>query len=350
MKKTIGLLLSIFILILGACGEQTEDAETGDEGEQLKINTTVYPLQYFTERIAGDAAEVETILPPGSDAHSYEPSTKEMVEMAEADAFIYNGAGLETYAEKISESIKSEDVEIVEASSGIDLSSGSHDHGNEEEEHADEGEHEHEEEEHADEDEREHEEEEHAGEEGAEGEDGHNHGEENPHVWLDPIRSIQMAENIKEKLIELQPDSEEQFEENFNALKADLESLDEDFHEQVEGKEKNEIIVSHAAYGYWEEAYGIEQIAVSGLSPSNEPSQKELEKIIEVAEEHELNHVLFEQNITPKVSEVVQKEIGADPLRIHNLSVLTEEDIENEEDYFSLMKQNLEVLNEALTE
>ncbi|MFG6149808.1 metal ABC transporter solute-binding protein, Zn/Mn family [Halobacillus sp. B23F22_1] len=336
MKKTIGLLFIIFILILSACGEQTEDEEASNEGEQLKINTTVYPLQYFTERIVGDDAEVETILPPGSDAHSYEPSTKEMVEMAEADAFIYNGAGLEKYAEKISESIESEDVEIIEASSGINLSSESHDHEN--------GEHEHEEGEHADEDEHEL-----ADEETAE-EDGHNHGGEDPHVWLDPVRSIQMAENIKEKLIEIQPDSEEQFEENFNALKADLESLDEDFHEQVEGQEKNEIIVSHAAYGYWEEAYGIEQIAVSGLSPSNEPSQKELENVIEVAEEHELNHVLFEQNITPKVSEVVQKEIGADPLRVHNLSVLTEEDIENEEDYFSLMKQNLEVLNEALTE
>ncbi|MCP3029062.1 metal ABC transporter solute-binding protein, Zn/Mn family [Halobacillus sp. A5] len=346
-KKTIGLILLMVILILGACGDQTSEEDSGDEGEPLKINTTVYPLQYFTERIAGDAAEVETILPPGSDAHSYEPSTKEMVEMAEADAFIYNGAGLETYAEKISESIDSEDVEIVEASNGIDLSAGSHDHeaedDHEEEEHAgEEDDHAHEEEEHTDAEE--HDEDSH------EGEDAHDHEGEDPHIWLDPVRSIEIAENIKETLVELQPESEEQFEENFSELEEDLNALDDDFHEQVEEQEKKEIIVSHAAYGYWEEAYGIEQIAVSGLSPSNEPSQKDLEDIIAVAEEHDIDHVLFEQNITPKVSEVVQGEIGADPLRVHNLSVLTEEDIENDEDYFTLMEQNLEVLNEALEE
>ncbi|WP_101846143.1 metal ABC transporter solute-binding protein, Zn/Mn family [Halobacillus sp. Marseille-P3879] len=339
MKRTTGLILFVLILILGACGTQDKEEETGSEQDALTINTTVYPLQYFTERIAGDAAEVETILPPGSDAHNYEPSTKEMVELAEADAFIYNGAGLETYAEKISNSIESEDVEIVEAASGIDLSPGSHGHSEEED---------HEEEEHSD---HEHENEEHSEEEEAHQEgDGHNHGEEDPHIWLDPVRSVQISENIKNKLIELQPESEEQFEENFNELKTELEALDQDFHEQVEEQEKKEIIVSHSAYGYWEEAYGIEQIAVSGLSPSNEPSQKDLERIVATAEEHEINHVLFEQNITPKVSEVVQNEIGAEALRVHNLSVLTEEDIENGEDYFSLMEQNLEVLNKALTE
>ncbi|WP_431800559.1 metal ABC transporter solute-binding protein, Zn/Mn family [Halobacillus andaensis] len=339
MKRTTGLILFVLILILGACGTQDKEEETGSEQDALTINTTVYPLQYFTERIAGDAAEVETILPPGSDAHNYEPSTKEMVELAEADAFIYNGAGLETYAEKISNSIESEDVEIVEAASGIDLSPGSHGHSEEED---------HEEDEHSD---HEHENEEHSEEEEAHQEgDGHNHGEEDPHIWLDPVRSVQISENIKNKLIELQPKSEEQFEENFNELKTELEALDQDFHEQVEEQEKKEIIVSHSAYGYWEEAYGIEQIAVSGLSPSNEPSQKDLERIVATAEEHEINHVLFEQNITPKVSEVVQNEIGAEALRVHNLSVLTEEDIENGEDYFSLMEQNLEVLNKALTE
>ncbi|WP_082235055.1 metal ABC transporter solute-binding protein, Zn/Mn family [Halobacillus massiliensis] len=335
MKRGI-IYIFIFtgILLLGACSNQSSEEEGKN---RLKINTTVYPLEYFTERIAGEKAEVKSILPAGSDAHSYEPSTKEMVKLAEADAFIYNGAGLESYAEKISDAIESEDVTILEAAKGINLEESGHTHAEDEK---NESEHNHEEESHSDE----------GTEESHDDHTGHDHGENNPHIWLDPVRSVEIAENIKEMLVSLDPESEEQFNENFETLKTDLEELDQKFHDEVAGQYKNEIIVSHAAYGYWEQAYGLEQIPVSGISPTNEPSQKELEKIIQTAREHDLNYVLFEQNITPKVSEVVQKEIGAEPLRIHNLSVLTEDDIKAGEDYFSLMDKNIEVLHKALTD
>ncbi|WP_347861484.1 zinc ABC transporter substrate-binding protein [Salimicrobium sp. PL1-032A] len=351
MKRSLTTVsLLALIIILTACGEESsgtddQQQDSGDAEEEMKVYTTVYPLQFFAERIAGEDASVESILTPGSDPHTYEPTSKEMVEMAEADAFIYSGAGLESYAEQISDSIQSEDVEILEASKGIDLEEHVHNHGEEEETH--EEEHAHEEEEGTHEEEHAHE------EEASDGEDshaGHNHGEQDPHIWLDPIRSIQVAENVKNTLVEIRPEQEETFNENFEELKGELESLDQEFHDKLESAEKNKIIVSHAAYGYWEQAYGIEQIAVSGLSPTNEPSQKDLETIIETAEQNDLEHVFFEQNITPKVADVVKKEIGAEALRLHNLSVLTEEDIENEEDYFTLMQRNLETLMEGLSE
>ncbi|MBN8235598.1 ZinT/AdcA family metal-binding protein [Halobacillus kuroshimensis] len=337
-----------FILLLTACGEEEssnseEGAQSDGSSEALSIYTTVYPLQYFAEQITGEQADVQSILPPGSDPHTYEPTSKEMIEMAEADAFIYNGAGLEPYAEKISDSIKSEDVKILEASKGIELKEHAHNH--EEEEGTHEDEHAHEEENH--EGEHAHEE-----EEGSSHEDehaGHNHGDQDPHVWLDPILSIQVAENIKDTLVELNPEQEDTYNENFQELKSNLEGLDQEFHDQLETAPKNKFIVSHAAYGYWEQSYGVEQVSVSGLSPTNEPSQKDLEEIIKTAEQHNIKHVFFEQNVTPKVADIVRKEIGAEALRLHNLSVLTEEDINNEEDYFTLMKRNLEVLTEGLS-
>ncbi|MCP3029819.1 ZinT/AdcA family metal-binding protein [Halobacillus sp. A1] len=338
MFKRYASILSLFIVIfaLAACGgEEETSSDESDEaegsGKDLKLFTTVYPLQFFAEQIAGDQASVESILPPGSDPHTYEPTTKEMVEIAEADAFIYNGAGLEPYADKISESIESDDITILEASKGIDLEEHAHDHEGEEGSHEDEHDHEADEKSHDD----------HA---------GHNHGDQDPHVWLDPVRSVQMAEHIKDTLVELNPEQEEAFNKNFEELKGNLESLDQEFHTQLESLPENKIIVSHAAYGYWEKAYGIEQIALSGLSPTNEPSQKEVQNIIETSEKHGLKHVFFEQNVTPKVAEVVRKEIDAETLRIHNLSVLTEEDIKNNEDYFTLMQHNLEQLTKALSE
>ncbi|QAS52940.1 metal ABC transporter solute-binding protein, Zn/Mn family [Halobacillus litoralis] len=329
-KRTLGIIsLAALIFVLAACSDK-EDNSSENSSEDLKIFTTVYPMQFFAEQIAGDQASVESILPAGSDPHTYEPTSKKMVEIAEADAFIYNGAGLESYAKKISESIQSEDVKILEASKGIDLEEHVHNHEGEEGNHEDDA--------HAHEDEGNHEEE----------HEGHDHGNQDPHVWLDPIRSIQLAENVKDTLVELEPEQEETFNKNFEKLKEKLKNLDQEYHAQLESLPKNKIIVSHSAYGYWEQAYGIEQIAVSGLSPTNEPSQKELQTIIEKAEQHNLNHVFFEQNVTPKVADVVRKEIGAETLRIHNLSVLTEEDINNEEDYFTLMEYNLDQLTTAL--
>ncbi|MYL21297.1 adhesin [Halobacillus litoralis] len=364
MKKSglLSFLLISVIILLSACGSEETSGDGNDEEEKkdkLKIYTTVYPLQFFTSEIGGDTVEVESILPPGADAHTYEPTTKEMVDMAGADLFVYNGAGLEGYAEKISEALKPEGTTVLEAAGDMDLNAHVHDQGAEdshEAETADEhAEHEHSHEGETEEEHAEHEdshegetEEEHA--EHEDSHEGHDHGENDPHVWLDPVRSIELAEGIKEQLIELNPEKEDLYVENFEALKGKLTALDEQFHKQVNAQPKDKIIVSHAAYGYWEEAYGIEQIAVSGLSPTNEPSQKDLEEIIHVAEEEDLKYVIFEQNITPKVSKVIQDEIGAEPLQFHNLAVLTEEDVEEGEDYFSLMEQNLEVLYKALAE
>ncbi|OMF56780.1 hypothetical protein BK139_14260 [Paenibacillus sp. FSL R5-0490] len=325
MLKRFAGLLSLFIVIftLAACGGKAansseSDGEPKGSSKELKIYTTVYPLQYFAEQIAGDQASVESILPSGSDSHTYEPTTGDMIKISESDAFIYNGAGLESYANKISETIQSNDVKILEASKGINLEKHVHEH-EEESSHEDE---------HAE----------------------HNHGDQDPHVWLDPIRSIQQAEHIKDLLVELKPEQEEIFNQNFEKLKGKLENLDQDFRTQLGNLPENKIIVSHAAYGYWEKSYGIEQISVSGLSPANEPSHKEVQNIIKTAEKHGLKHVFFEQNITPKVADIVRKEIDAEALRIHNLSVLTEEDIKNNEDYFTLMQHNLAELTKALSE
>ncbi|MFD2629839.1 metal ABC transporter solute-binding protein, Zn/Mn family [Oceanobacillus kapialis] len=368
----IGLLLSL--LLITACNSESENTSADNGGDSevnpLKIYTTLYPLEDFTKKIGGEFVDVESIMPLGADAHNFEPTSKQMVDIAEADAFIYNGMGIESYAESMSSALEGEDVALVEATDGIETVEHSHDHSHGEEAHnhdhegedASSGEeahnHDHEGEDASSGEEAHNHD--HEGEEASSGEEAHNHegeedahahhhhGDQDPHVWLDPIRAIALAENIKNQLVELKPEEEETFEANFETLKADLEELDSEFHNLVESKESPEMIVSHAAYGYWEETYGIEQLPIAGLSPSEEPSQQELTEVINVAEEKDLQYVIFEQNVTTKVAEVIRNEIGAEPLQLHNLSVLTEEDVENDEDYFSLMQKNLETLDTAL--
>ncbi|KGP71703.1 metal ABC transporter solute-binding protein, Zn/Mn family [Pontibacillus yanchengensis] len=364
MRK-LGYIISVGLLFLMvACGvdnqtnttqEDKDNANSGDSSnDKLTIYTTLYPLQDFAEKIGGEHVEVQSILPAGANPHTFEPTSKTMVNIAESDLFIYNGASLEAYAESISESLKNEDVTILEASDGVELIGHTHkeSHGHEEESHEEES-HGHEEESHEEEshghEEESHEGESHGHEEESHEEEGHDHGDKDPHVWLDPTKAIALAENIKAELASLKPEAKDDFEENFKKLEERLKNLDGQYHETIESKPQKKLLVSHAAYGYWEEAYGVEQVAIAGLSSTQEPSQQQLERIIEKSKKYDLEYVIFEQNITPKIAEVIQKEIGAESLRLHNLSVLTEEDIEDNEDYFSLMKQNLNTLEKALS-
>ena len=307
----IRALLSLFLVtavFLSACGNSKGESSKEETKDALDIYTTVYPLQYFTEAIGGEYVNVETVYPPGTDEHSFEPSQKDIVKMAESDLFFYIGYNLEGFVTKAEPILSKEGVSTIAVGETV---------------HLDEEEHEHE-------------------------EDGHDHGGVNPHLWLDPVYSIDMAKTIKDELTKKMPEQEEYFNSHFNELSEKLEALDEKFATTIESGRTNKIIVSHSAYGYWEERYGLEQIGVTGLTSSNEPSQKELGKIVTMAEKEDLNYVIFEQNISSKLTEIIQKEMGAKSLELHNLSVLTEKDIEAGEDYFSLMEKNVKTLQTAL--
>lgn len=325
IKKYLSLIIFL-VVILGGCSQSSssekDNSSETDSSETKKgtiqVYTTIFPLQDFSEKIGGKFVQVENIVPTGSDAHSFEPTTKTMIKIAEGDAFIYLGTGIEGFADAVINAIKNEGTRIVKASEGISLlksTEASEEPGHDE------------------------------------NEEGHNEGEESeydPHVWLDPERSIQLAENIKTALVEINPDQKEYFEENFNRLKEELEKLDLAFNTMVEDSPNNTFIVAHSAYGYWEDTYGLKQIGISGLSPSDEPSQKSLMEIIKIAEKSKIKYILFEQNVENRVAEVIKREIGADTLTLHNLESLNEEDIRNNEDYISIMKRNIETIRQVL--
>jgi zinc transport system substrate-binding protein len=342
ISQLVPTSLLIISLILSGCAK-TEPVSKSDEKkdqETLTVYTTIYPLEDFTKKIGGEFVEVQSIYPPNVDAHSFEPSPKDMVNLANSDLFIYTGVGLEGFAEKASEALKKEDVQIVKAAEGIELiettDNHHHDDGDSDSEHH--------------EDENEHSEEDEHAESEAHEEEGHDDGDLDPHVWLDPVLSIDLANNIKDALSKLMPEHATEFETNFNQLKSELEKLDQEFKTTIESSKTRNLLVAHAAYGYWEKRYGIEEIAISGLSPTQEPTQKELQTIIEESTEHNIHYVIFEQNVSPKVAKIIQEELEAESLTLHNLEAVTEENIKQKDDYFSIMRKNLETIKKALND
>lgn len=332
MKKLIPFLA--LILFLAACGNPAIDSQTESEDDsKLHVKTTVYPLTYFTERIGGDRVTVESVYPAGANEHSFEPTQQDMIALAEADLMFYIGLGLEGFIDSAKKTLSDENVQFVAAADAItdeQLEAASHG------EHAEEEEHAHEEEGH----------EEEAHEE--EGHEGHNHGSTDPHVWMSPVLSQTLAESIKDSLIEADPDGSGTYESNYAELIVELENLDRSFRELAERVENDTFFVSHSAFGYIAEPYGFEQVAIAGLNSQDEPSQKELTQIVDQAKEKNINYIIFEQNVSSNLTEVIQKEVGAEALQMHNLGVLTQEDIDNEETYFTLMEKNLQTLEKAL--
>ncbi|MEH7226347.1 zinc ABC transporter substrate-binding protein [Bacillus sp. JJ1566] len=353
--KTKYLFAILFLLtstLLFGCNAEkkintNEVNETTTPSERLKIFTTVYPLQDFTEKIGGEHVEVKSVFPIGADAHTFEPTTKTMVEIAEADALLYIGAGVEGFITAASKAMNNEKVQLVKTTEGMKLAKAEReephydedeDEAERQEDHSNES---HSHDAHEDESETEH-------SSHNEHEEHHHHGDVDPHVWLDPVLSIELAENVLHTLEQLKPEAKDDFERNFKELRASLLELDKDFQDLVNQSPKKKILVSHSAYGYWESRYGIQQLSVSGLSPSNEPTQKALKNIINTANKYNIKFVIFDQNLSSKAAEVVKNELNAESLTLHNLESITAADDANGADYFSIMKQNLDTLRKAL--
>ena len=315
MKKLLLLLILLIGLFLTGCTDVNKESKNDNSGK-LSIYTTVYPLQYFTDRIGGDYVETKTVYPPGADEHTFEPTQKDMMKLAEADLFVYIGLGLEGFVDKAQKTLENEKVTLLGAGENVHIEPNQADEDHE---------HEHE-------------------------DDGHHHGDIDPHVWLDPLYAKDLAEAIMNELTVKIPEHKEEFEANYQKLAKELEELNKKFEQTIHEAKHKEIIVSHSAFGYWEKRYGLQQISVAGLNSSSEPTQKDLEKIISEGKKHQVKYVFFEQNVSSKLTEIIQKELGAQPLVLHNLSVLTDEDISDNRTYLSLMESNLQALETALNE
>jgi zinc transport system substrate-binding protein len=317
----IGIGLAVALTGCGAAPTATGTPQQVDQANQAasekpQVFTTIYPLEYVTKRIGGEHVEVINIVPPGVEPHDFEPTPKNMVALTGADLFIYNGSGLELWVEKAVENLDQNQTQVVNTTEGLQmLQAAEH-----EEEH--EGEH-------------------------AE-EHGHEHGEFDPHVWLDPTLLKEQAQKVKQALVEKDQAHAADYEKNFAQLASDLDQLDQEFKEMVAQASRKEFMVSHSAFYYLADQYGLEQVAISGVNPADEPSPAELKELVEHVKERQLPYVLFETLVSPKVAEVIAKEAGVKTATLNPLEGLTPEDVQAGKDYLSIMRENLATLREAL--
>jgi zinc transport system substrate-binding protein len=336
MKKSLLAMLSVITAAaLAGCGAQeaSQNAPQADAGaSKPKVYTSIYPLEFAAKRIAGDHADVVNIVPTGVEPHDFEPTAQDMVGLSGADLFIYNGSGFEAWVDKAVEGLDKNKTAVVNATEGLELlkAAEDHEHGDEHQEGtAEQGHEEH--------------------QEGSTAEaHEHEHGEFDPHVWLDPTMLKAQAEKIKAALAQKDQAHAADYEKNFQQLASDLDQLDKEFKEMVAKAPKKEFMVSHSAFAYLAHRYGLEQVAISGLNPADEPSPADMKELVEHVKEHNISYVLFETLVSPKVAEVIAKEAGVKTGTLNPLEGLTEEEAKSGKDYLSIMRDNLNMLRAAL--
>ncbi len=365
-------------LAVVACGDDPEPTNTPTSvpetpvtaAEPLLVVASIYPMQYFAERVGVDRVDVIALVPPGAEGHTFELTASDLRTIGEADVIAMNGVELEPWLERALESLGNDVTGIVVEAADADAALEFEDHEAEEgEDHGDE--HEGEGEDHGDEEEEEEEDhhgeeeegEDHGDEEEEEGEDhgdeeedhgeeeeghGHGHGELDPHFWLDPLRAITQAARIAEALIEADPSSADTYRANLAALSSELRALHAEFETGLSSCEHEEFVTSHAAYGYLALAYGLEQVSVTGLSPGFDPSPQRLANIADRINDLGLEAVLVEPVLSGSHEEVLAGETGARIYKIHPMDGVTQDELDEFGDYFGMMRDNLNSLRAAM--
>jgi zinc transport system substrate-binding protein len=163
--------------------------------------------------------------------------------------------------------------------------------------------------------------------------------EGDPHVWLDPVRFAAVAERIGAVL---------GAEASARELAARLGALDDDFRTGLADCERREVVTAHDAFAYLGERYDLELIPIAGVSPEAEPSARDLEQVAELVRARGATTVFVEPLLSPEVGETVARETGAETAVLDPLEGLTEEALDQGEDYFSVMRANLSALREGL--
>jgi zinc transport system substrate-binding protein len=284
VTRIVLTLAAAAALLAAGCGSDASSASDG----RTDVVAGFYPLAFAAAEIGGDRVEVTNLTPPGAEPHDVELSVRDVERVRDSDLVLYLGQGFQPALEDAAEG----DDSAVDLLEGLDLRRGE------------------------------------------EGEDARD-----PHVWLDPVRFAEVVERIGTEL---------GGEAAARQLASELRALDDEYRAGLADCERRELVTAHDAFGYLGERYGLEVIPITGISPETEPSPQDLEEVSNLVRERGVTTVFVEPLLSPEIGETVAREAGAETAVLNPLEGLTEEELDRGENYFTVMRANLEALQEGL--
>lgn len=294
----LAAILTISTLGLTACSDHKE-AEPG--GGKLNVKTSFYPLQYLAEQIGGDQVQVESLTPPGTDAHSLELSPKSVDSLRSADAVIYLSGFQSAVDEAVAHSSPKHTLDVHEAAQIGPT-------GN------------------------------------AKSSSNALAGGDDPHFWLDAKRMAQVAVKIGDFFSEVDAEHASQYQQRAEETAERMNQLSEKMIAGLSNCDLDTFIVSHEAFGYLADEVGLRQVGVSGLDPEVAPSPQRIKDISKLVKETGTSVIFTEVNVSPKVMEVLAEDLGVKTSVLDPIATLNDPT----KDYPTLMGENLQHLQEGL--
>ena len=298
-KRLLSIFVGIMVMSLflsGCTGEKA--AEQNKEGK-YRIVTSFYPMYVATLNVTKgiDGVEVVNMTKPQTGClHDYQLTPEDVKTLDKADAFVINGAGMESFMDKAINGRKS--LHIIDASQGINLLKDLN-------------------------------------------------GEENPHVWVSVSDAIEQVNNIANQLANLDKNHAEQYKANAKAYTAKLEQLKSEMHEQIDSAKNKNIVTFHEAFPYFAKEFNLNIVSVIEREPGTEPTPKELEETIEQIKDLKVKALFAEPQYPAGSADTIAKETGA---KVYTLDPVVSGEAKSNaaDDYINIMKNNAMVLKEAL--
>ena len=289
-------LLTALCLLLTGCGG-TNTAGGGKDGS-FHIVTSFYPMYVATINITQgvDGVTVTNMTKPQTGClHDYQLMTEDMKTLEKADAFVINGAGMESFLDKVIEQQKN--LKIIDASKGIELLKDD--------------------------------------------------DEENPHVWLSVTDAILQVKNIAEQLKAADPKHADAYEKNAAAYIKKREALKAEMHAELDTVPNKDIVTFHEAFPYFAKEFGLNIISVVEREPGTEPTPAELQATIEQVKKLPVKVLFTEPQYSPSAAETIARETGA---KIYTLDPVVTGEANDQalNAYIDTMKKNMETLKTAL--
>jgi zinc transport system substrate-binding protein len=280
---------------------------------KLPVAATIVPLGDFCQKIGGDLVQVQVLIPPGASPHVFEPSPSVMARASQARVFVYIGAGLEPWADKLLHSRNTANLVIVETAQGMPLIQEVEKH--------------------------------HGGGAAAEPEPAeHGHAAGNPHIWLDPVLAQEMCRKIAAAFIQADPGHRAQYEANLEGYLAALAELNREIESRAQGWRLREYVSFHPAFIYFARRYGLNEVGVIEAAPGREPTPRHLQNLVAAIRRYGIKVVFAEPQLNPRVAEVIAQEAGVKVLMLDPMGGVPPYG----SDYLKLMRHNLAALDVAL--
>ncbi len=310
MIRMIRVRAALIVLsVLSAFASCAGAAEPGTESKKLLVVATLFPQYDFARQIAGDRATVLMLLPPGAEAHTFDPRPGDIRTLNRADLFIYTGEVMEPWAKRLIDGLDNKKLRVVDASNGIALYKT---------------------------------------------EDEGGHGEEyDPHIWLDPTNAMRMVDTIAEALSEKDPANAETYKANAAQYNAEIKRLADGLSKALKeaGRSGNNTLAFGGpfAYFYFLDHYDLPYVtAYDNCSTEGEPGVRRIADVIRAVKEKNIPFILYDPMENSKVARSIADETGAKLLPFSTMHNVTKDAFESGVTYRDLFIGNIRAVMTAL--